>query len=159
MLTLLVFTIELLEQGLIRENNGLRLCHMKIMMDETRVSPNSNLIQNPDLNGKISYLYKVMPGKASSSFGICCAKLCGVDPDVIKLAEKIYQEKVRGGNFSTLFLRFSAKEQQRMKNAGRVIKEFIKTDLDRVGNAKVYLKELLELANYGNGDDSRNDYE
>lgn len=75
-----------------------------------------------------------------------CAKLCGVDEDIIKLAEKIYQEKVRGGNFSTFFLRFSSEEKQRIKIAGQIIKRFLQTDMEKVKDAKVYLKKLLNAA-------------
>lgn len=46
-----------------------------------------------------------------------CAKLCGIDPSIINLAEKIYEEKLKGGNFTTFFLNCSPEEEKKMRIA------------------------------------------
>lgn len=140
---------ELLEQDVIHKEKGLYLCHMEILINDNLEAATDMRFQ--ESVESISYLYRVRPGKASLSFGICCAKLCGVDPDIIALAEKIYQEKMSGGNFSTFFLQCSPEEQQRMKRAGRVIKQFVKTDLEKLQNAKMYLKNLIQLGEEWHG--------
>lgn len=82
----------------------IKLHHMEVLFDDSEKED-------------ITYLYKLKNGKSSSSFGIRCAAMCGIDKQITDKAQLLYEEIVRGEDISRHFMTFTADETVRLKKA------------------------------------------
>ena len=71
----------------------------------------------------VTYLYKVKPGLATKSFGIYCAKLCGISRKLSK-AEYIAQMLDNGDDVAYELTKLSEEEEQNYSVAKQWLQNF-----------------------------------
>ena len=78
----------------------------------------------------VTYLYKVKPGLAEKSFGIYCAKVCGIPQNVIQRAECIAQMLNNGEDVAYELTRLSEEEEQNYSVAKKVVTKFLDIEFE-----------------------------
>lgn len=78
----------------------------------------------------VTYLYKVKPGLATKSFGIYCAKLCGISEKVIQRAEYIAQMLDNGDDVAYELTKLSEEEEQNYSVAKAVVTKFLEIEFE-----------------------------
>lgn len=131
---ILIFTAthfgELFEYNLLNlnEKENLQFCTMDMMLGE----------ENYDTNrSEIIFLYKLIPGILTESFGIQCAKKSGIPMNLIKRAEEVAKKRVNREPILPLQTETSEAEENYFK---KIVDTFINLDCE-TGN----IKELMDI--------------
>ncbi|KAK9469138.1 muts domain V-domain-containing protein [Lipomyces arxii] len=105
---------ELFENDVLQIVPGLALMHMQVLVDEDK-----------QVEDKITYLYHLMPGRSSSSYGIICAALNGVPADVVARAEVFAEMMAKGEDIAAICSKLSEKEVEDLEQAEHVARRFL----------------------------------
>lgn len=107
---------EIFQDDLIGEyNQKIQFNHMKVMTDDEK-------------NFKLTFLFEVESGIASSSCGLYCARQCGVGIDIIEKAQQILDLINQGKDIANEFSILSDVELSQIKDSEERIKNFLKLD-------------------------------
>ena len=107
------------------ENNFLLPCpelafgHMDVCLDQ-----NAEEVEN-----QITYLYSFQCGRKNSSFGSHCAAMNGVDPVIVGRSEELILLCARGENLVTSCAKISEEEEDLLKVAEEIAREFLAIDI------------------------------
>ena len=127
---------ELFEGGYLSGHTGLLLGHMDVRTDWEAVQ----------VEDQITYLFKLIDGHSSSSFGGRCAALNGVPRIIVDRAEAISLLVSRNEDLGSLCARLSQEEEKRLEVAEVVARRFLEADIVGElsdGHQDPTLKELL----------------
>lgn len=124
---------ELFEQGVLT-NDRLSINHMEV-----------EFIGG---NNELTYLYGMRPGKASSSFGVCCAAMCGVPESIVHRADYII-DKLQYGNLTALIVP-SEDEQREIEQSSMLAREFLKLDTTDIYKVLEFSKLVSSMNIYNN---------
>ncbi|KLU87540.1 DNA mismatch repair protein MutS [Magnaporthiopsis poae ATCC 64411] len=113
---------EIFEQGVLDETPNISYAHMAIRAV-------SEATKRED---QITFLYNLVPGRSTSSYGIWCASMNGVDEKVVKRAEVLSAHLEGGGNISAI-TRLSGTEEKRLEVAERAAREFMRANIATPG--------------------------
>ncbi|ODV85617.1 hypothetical protein CANARDRAFT_179331, partial [[Candida] arabinofermentans NRRL YB-2248] len=109
--------IEIFNDNLITFPNPIKLSHMQFLVNESE-------------NKEIAYLYKIGSGISTESFGIYCAKRCGIQEDIITRATQIIQMVKENVDLTDMISETSVREKEILAKAEKVVKTVLKLDLD-----------------------------
>ncbi|OHE91757.1 MutS domain V [Colletotrichum orchidophilum] len=137
---------EIFEGGYLQERPGLSLAHMEVRLD----------IDAGQMEDQVVFLYHLVFGGNTSSFGSRCAALNGIDTAVVDRAEAIVLLLARNEDLGAACARLGAEDEARLQEAENVSRNFLQVCLDgpevvrsgRRHSASVMdmLRDLLEPA-------------
>lgn len=110
---------EIFEYDLLRENPRLAFAHMDVRVD----------LEAEDRDDQVTYLFRLAPGRSSSSFGSRCAAMNGVDSAVVQRADAIALLLARGEDLRAACARLTQCEMERLEEAEFVARDFLEIDL------------------------------
>lgn len=116
---------EIFEGGYLQERPGLSLAHMEVRLD----------IDANQMEDQVVFLYRLAPGRSTSSFGSRCAALNGIDTAVIERAEAIVLLLARNEDLGVLCARLDAEDEARLEEAENVARQFLRISLDGPGDS------------------------
>ncbi|KAK5651755.1 hypothetical protein OQA88_11717 [Cercophora sp. LCS_1] len=111
---------EIFEHGILRPEHGLKFVHMDVHLNPDAADPED----------QITYLYKLRPGRATSSFGILCAAINDVDNKIIERARVLVNLQERNEDIEEAYLPSLPEEElQKLESAERIAKQFLALDI------------------------------
>jgi DNA mismatch repair protein MSH5 len=101
--------------------------------------------------GQVLYLYKLQPGKSTSSFGTLCAAMNGVESAIVQRADSISRLMAQNEDLRSACARLTGDEQEKLERAESAAREFLSLDLaglerslgSRQGRVHEALRRLL----------------
>ncbi|KAK9323444.1 muts domain V-domain-containing protein [Lipomyces orientalis] len=134
---------ELFENDTLHALEGLEFMHMQVLVDD----------DVPQIEDKITYLYRLLEGRSTSSFGICCAALNGVPEDITARAEDLGKILAKGEDIVTVCCKMSDEEVKSQENAELVARRFLKeeflVDFNGSSQKKLTARAKLKRTLYG----------
>ncbi|KAG7084341.1 MutS domain V [Colletotrichum scovillei] len=115
---------EIFEGGFLQERPGLSLAHMEVRLD----------IDANQMEDQVIFLYSLVPGRSTSSFGSRCAALNGIDTAVVERAEAIVLLLARNEDLGVMCARLDAEDEARLEEAENVARQFLRITLDGPGH-------------------------
>ncbi|KAK1541622.1 MutS domain V [Colletotrichum paranaense] len=115
---------EIFEGGYLQERPRLSLAHMEVRLD----------IDANQMEDQVIFLYSLVPGRSTSSFGSRCAALNGIDTAVVERAEAIVLLLARNEDLGVVCARLDATDEARLEEAENVARQFLRISLDGPGN-------------------------
>ncbi|KAK1500198.1 MutS domain V [Colletotrichum tamarilloi] len=115
---------EIFEGGYLQERPRLSLVHMEVRLD----------IDANQMEDQVIFLYSLVPGRSTSSFGSRCAALNGIDTAVVERAEAIVLLLARNEDLGVVCARLDATDEARLEEAENVARQFLRISLDGPGN-------------------------
>lgn len=111
---------EIFEQKFLPKSPRLFFAHMEVHVDlETEI-----------MQDQVTYLFRLTPGRSTSSFGSRCAAMNGVDAVVVQRADALNLLLARGEDLRTACARLSARENQTLEDAESIARHFVEMDLE-----------------------------
>ncbi|RDW66204.1 hypothetical protein BP6252_09839 [Coleophoma cylindrospora] len=131
---------EIFENGFMPERPSLSFAHMEVHVDKD-VSA---------VEDQITFLYNFVPGRSSSSYGICCAALNGIDDAVIQRTHKLILSAARGEDLVSICAEVSRQELRILERAERIGRAFLEQEIPQSSDktqstfdVRVMLQEVL----------------
>lgn len=123
---------EIFENGFLEEDDNLAFAHMAVTVD----------LETTDPEDQVTYLFQLVPGRSTSSFGSICAAMNGVDSAVVDRAEALVLLLARNEDLQAACAKLSDEEERKLEEAEAVARRFIEMDiptptLRRVGMQRV----------------------
>lgn len=125
---------EVFEGAYFKDSSRLLLAHLQVEVNE----------DSPDEADQLTYLYTLVPGHSSSSFGARCAALNGVPNAIVQRAEVISSMIARNEDLVAACAKLSTKEEATLGRAETVARRFLEVDLDKVGGDMTRAKTVSE---------------
>lgn len=145
---------EIFEHNFLRESPRLVFAHMDVRVD----------LEAKNSEDQVTYLFCVVPGRSSSSFGSRCAAMNGVELAVVERADAIALLLARGEDLRAACTRLSESETEKLEEAESVAREFLEMDMlsplarnGATADGSPALRETLRnvLSGLSSTDDSR----
>ncbi|KAK1503183.1 MutS domain V [Colletotrichum costaricense] len=124
---------EIFEGGYLQERPRLSLVHMEVRLD----------IDANQMEDQVIFLYSLVPGRSTSSFGSRCAALNGIDTAVVERAEAIVLLLARNEDLGVVCARLDATDEARLEEAENVARQFLRISLDGPGNPQSRVRGTL----------------
>lgn len=130
---------EIFESNYLQQNLDLALAHMDVRLD----------LEAEKQTDVLTYLYKMVPGRSSSSFGSRCAAINGVDEAVVDRADAIALLLARNEDLTSACAKLDAQDQFRLERAESVARRFLRLQLSDLASGVAEqdggpVKDLLE---------------
>lgn len=135
---------ELFESGVLKIGSNITLAHMDARID----------VENEGSGDELVFLYALVLGEASTSFGVRCAAINGVDTDVVQRAEEITALLASQKDLQSACMGLSDDEASRLEKAEAVARRFLTVGLgqaypedgkDNSAQQQERRKELVDL--------------
>ena len=110
---------EVFQDDLVEEGNDMLFTHMDV-----HLSPDAE-----DLNDQVTYLFRLVLGRSTSSFGTRCAALNGVDNAVIERAESISRLLAEGEDLKAACAKLSTDEEKKLEVAETTARRFLELEI------------------------------
>lgn len=111
---------EIFENGFLQNNPRLAFAHMDVHID----------LETDDVDDQVTYLFRLRPGRSTSSFGSRCAAMNGVDAAVVERAEALILLQAHGEDLRAACARLSETETARLEEAEDDARGFLEIELD-----------------------------
>ncbi|KAL2111144.1 hypothetical protein VUR80DRAFT_243 [Thermomyces stellatus] len=111
---------ELFEPGVLNMGPNMTLAHM-----DARVS-----VGNEGPSNEVTFLYALVPGRATTSFGVRCAAINGVDTRVVRRAEEITALLTSQKDLQSACVELSDSEAQELERAEAVSRMVLSVELE-----------------------------
>ena len=139
---------EIFENNLLRESPSISFAQMETRVDLTARDPDD----------QVTFLYQLVPGRSTSSYGSRCAAVSGVDKAVIERAEAITLLLARGEDVTAACAKLSDQEMARLHVAEMVAREFLAVRIPEqvsrnrgAWEIRGLLRKVLEAGSISNG--------
>ncbi|PSR81614.1 putative MSH5 protein [Coniella lustricola] len=109
---------EIFEHDFLGGNPRLSLAHMDVRIDA----------EADNREGQVTYLFRLTPGRCTSSFGGRCAAMNGVDQAVVQRSDAIALLLARGEDLRAACARLSEAEKKRLEQAELAARGFLELD-------------------------------
>jgi DNA mismatch repair protein MSH5 len=110
---------EIFENNFLTEERDLAFAHMEVRMDPEAV----------DSDDKVTFLFRLMPGRSTSSYGCRCAAMNGVDDAVVERAEALALLLARNEDLQAACAKLAPAEERRLEEAELVARRFVEMDI------------------------------
>lgn len=110
---------EIFEHNFLRDDPRLVFAQMDIRVD----------LEAKDSEDQVTYLFRMISGRSSSSLGSRCAAINGVESAVVERADAIALLLARGEDLRVACARLSESETERLEEAEHVAREFLEMDI------------------------------
>ncbi|KAF2154784.1 DNA mismatch repair protein MSH5 [Myriangium duriaei CBS 260.36] len=107
----------------------LSFVNMQVLLSE----PTPSSPASPGVREQITYLYSLMPGRSSSSYGTVCAAMNGVPGPIVERAEQLIELATRGGDLVAACARLSEEEKEELKDAETIARRFLTFNFEEGG--------------------------
>jgi DNA mismatch repair protein MSH5 len=131
---------EIFEGGFLEEakHPNLWCGHMRIVLDS----------EAENVEGQITYLYKLEQGRSHSSFGTVCAGLNGIDQAVVDRADDLILMAAKGEDWVAACVRLTEEERRELAVAEGVARRFLEhfggtEEEEMEGDTRTRLEEVL----------------
>ncbi|KAF3355584.1 Uracil-DNA glycosylase [Verticillium dahliae VDG1] len=132
---------EIFEGRHVSESPYLTLAHMDIRLDSRVSRPDNQLV----------YLYRLIPGVSTESFGAICAALSGVDSSVVDRAKTIAHILSSNEDLNAAYTTLDAEDYNRLRDAEDIARRFLNVAprnlaigvVGDVGNIRNTLRSVL----------------
>ncbi|ORY78537.1 muts domain V-domain-containing protein [Protomyces lactucae-debilis] len=136
---------EVIELGFMKQPPNLKLQHMQIHIPDA-----GDGVQNAgeaNIDTKLTYLYRLADGPSHGSFGLNCAMIGGVQPDVLARAAQLLAVTSRGESLVHAMTELTEDEKEDLRRAEKLARAFLSWDLtaEPVEGIKGRLQSLLTL--------------
>lgn len=111
---------EIFEGGFLSESSELAFAHMVVRVDFDAAATED----------QVTHLFKLAPGRSTSSFGSRCAAMNGIDETVVERAEMIMLLLARNEDLEAACAQLSDKEADRLIEAEAVARAFLEQDIE-----------------------------
>lgn len=118
---------EIFEHNFLPNSPRLFFAHMDVLVD----------LEAENTEDQVTYLFRLTPGKSTSSFGSRCAAMNGVDSAVVQRADAIALLLARGEDLRAACARLSEREAERLEEAESMAREFLELDLEVVSQVRL----------------------
>ncbi|KAJ2899717.1 hypothetical protein MKZ38_002910 [Zalerion maritima] len=112
---------EVFENGFVKPGPSLRLAHMEVRLD---------LGTTPD-EDDVTYMYKLRDGRSSSSFGSWCARMNGVEDEVVKRAESIVLLLSRNEDLACVSANLTEQQAGALQESEELARRFLELDFSK----------------------------
>ena len=109
---------EIFESGFLEERPELSFGHMEVHIDT-----NTEVVED-----QITYLYNLVSGRSTSSFGTCCAILNGVDATIVERADELILLAARGEDLIAACAKISPGEIGDLADAEHIARQLLEQD-------------------------------
>lgn len=106
---------EIFENGLVKPRDDMGFAHMDVRLDP----------QAEDVDEKVTFLFRLLPGRGSSSLGILCAAINNVPDDVIRRAEAVVALQDRNENLVEACSNPFGENSLGLRQAGLIARRFL----------------------------------
>ena len=110
---------EIFENGFLDGDDNLAFAHLDVRVD----------LDTADPQDQVTYLFELVPGRSTSSFGSVCAAMNGVDSAVVDRAEALVLLLARGEDLQSACAKLSETEEQKLEEAESVARRFVEMDI------------------------------
>lgn len=126
---------EVFENNLLKPGKNVAFAHMDVRLDPEAEDPEN----------QVTFLYRLLPGRGSSSLGILCAATNDIPRDVIRRAEAIVALQERNENLVTACLGLSEEDKERLHEAELVARRFLAMQVPVIGGDNQDEKSIREM--------------
>lgn len=139
---------EIFENEFLTEGRVLAFAHMEVRVDTEAI----------DVDDQVTYLFRLMPGRSTTSYGCRCAAMNGVDEAVVERAEALALLLARNEDLQAACAKLAPAEERRLEEAELIARRFVEMDIPAphttraggraggVGSVRAMLRELLTAA-------------
>ncbi len=117
---------EVFENGFLQPGQDVGFAHMDVHLDPAAKDPED----------QITFLYRLLPGRSSSSLGVLCAAASGVPSDVIRRAEAIVALQDRNESLVEACSELSEEEKRELEQAELVARRFLAWQIPNPGQSQ-----------------------
>lgn len=110
---------EIFENNLLTVTRDLAFAHMEVRVDLDAV----------DADDQVTFLFRLMPGRSTSSFGCRCAAMNGVDEAVVERAEALALLLARNEDLQAACAKLGPSEERRLEEAEVIARRFVEMDI------------------------------
>ncbi len=110
---------EIFQGGLVEEDSDLLFAHMNVHVDHEAQDPQD----------QVTYLFELVPGCSTSSFGTRCAAMNGVDGIVVNRAECISNLLAKGEDLKAVCAKLTPEEEMKLVLAEQTARRFLELDI------------------------------
>lgn len=116
--------------------NGIQHYTTEVLLcgNDTNKSFNTSRLSQLDVKGQenmgLTFLYRLKKGISTQSFGVYCAKICGMKPEIVKRASEISELINQGNDIEDFFSEVKEDDLLLFQKNQDIIKKFLSWDLD-----------------------------
>jgi DNA mismatch repair protein MSH5 len=120
---------EVVESDLLNRSANLKLQHMQILLPSTTTDAIQDCEGSRSVETGLTYLYTLADGPSHGSFGLNCAMIGGVQPEVLARAAQLLTITSRGDSLVHALSHLMPAEKADLHHADEVAKAFLRWDL------------------------------
>ncbi|KAK4144643.1 muts domain V-domain-containing protein [Dichotomopilus funicola] len=129
---------EVFDNGLLQSRQTLAFAHMDVRLDPEAEDPED----------QVTFLFRLLPGRGTSSLGVLCAAANGVPTEVISRAEEIVALLDKNESLVDAYSKLSEKDEQELAQAKLVARRFLTLEVPALGRGQkkneFKIREMLE---------------
>jgi DNA mismatch repair protein MSH5 len=126
---------EVFEHGILQPSKDLAFAHMDTHVD----------MEAEDPRDKVTFLYRLLPGRSNQSLGILCAAAHGMPEDMVRRCNEIMALLENGEDLAVALAEETEEEKQRLEEAELIARRFLAWDIPTEGPELDNIRETLEV--------------
>ena len=135
---------EIFELGLFEESERMKHAHMEVRVDQRRHMVERGHASDTD----VTYLYNLVGGRSSLSYGAQCAAMNGIPKEIVKRAVELADLMVKGEDLVAVCAALKEEDRRELEEAEWSARAFLAKELGREQEMDVerMLEEVLSLS-------------